>query len=102
MQFTIMAYDGKDEGALDRRMKARPGHLANIAKVKETGKVVCAGGLLDEGGKMIGSLLVLDLEDRAALDAYLENEPYVKENVWQDIRVERMNVVVVNNESVGK
>ena len=38
------------------------------------------------------------IADRAALDAYLKNEPYVTEGVWQDITVEVMNVVIVNGE----
>ena len=47
---------------------------------------------------MKGSALVLDFPDRAALDAYLKNEPYVVEGVWEKIEVETMNVVLVNGE----
>lgn len=98
MQFVIMAYDGKDEGALDRRMSVRPRHLENVARVKERGSVVCAGGLTDENGRMIGSVLVLDLPSRAALDEYLASEPYVVSGVWQDIKVETCNVVLAGDE----
>ena len=51
MQFMITAYDGTDSEAMERRMKVRPLHLANITKVKD-GKVVCAGGILNEEGAM--------------------------------------------------
>ena len=44
MQYIIRAYDG--ENMLQRRMEVRPRHLENMAKVN--GKVICAGGLLDE------------------------------------------------------
>lgn len=54
--------------------------------------------LLDEAGRMKGSALVMEFSDRAALDAYLNNEPYVVEGVWQKIEVENMNVVLVNGE----
>ena len=47
---------------------------------------------------MKGSALVMEFPDRAALDKYLESEPYVVENVWQKIEVEPMNVVLVNGE----
>ncbi len=47
-----------------------------------------------------GSALVMDFPDRAALDEYLNNEPYVVEGVWQKIEVEIMNVVLVNGEKV--
>ncbi|MBP5779813.1 MAG: hypothetical protein J6X34_01095, partial [Clostridia bacterium] len=60
--------------------------------------IVCAGGLLDDEGKMKGSALVLDFPDRATLEEYLKNEPYVTEHVWDKIEVEVMNVVLLNGE----
>ena len=98
MQFVIRAYDGAD--MLEKRMEVRPRHLENMGKVK--GKVVCAGGLLDEEGKMKGSLLVMDFESRDLLDEYLDSEPYITEHVWEKVIVERMNVVILNGEKVGK
>jgi hypothetical protein len=102
MQFVITAYDAKDGEALSRRMAARPAHLAGMQKMKEIGSVVCAGGMKNEEGKPIGSVLVLELDSRAALDDYLASEPYVLNKVWQDITVEDFNVVIVNDEMVGK
>ena len=94
MQFIIKAYDG--EGMLDKRMEVRPRHLAGMAKLGA--QVICAGGLLDEAGRMKGSALVMEFPDRASLDEYLSDEPYVVEGVWQRIEVETMNVVLVNGE----
>ena len=96
MQFMIKAYDG--ENMLEKRMEVRPRHLEGMKKLGR--QIICAGGLLDEDGKMKGSALVLEFPDRAALDEYLKNEPYVVEGVWQKIEVERMNVVLVNGEKV--
>ena len=94
MQFLVKAYDG--EGMLEKRMEVRPRHLEGM---KALGKqVIVAGGLLDESGKMKGSALVMEFPDRAALDAYLANEPYVVEGVWKKIDVEAMNVVLVDGE----
>ena len=74
MQFIVKAYDG--ENMLDKRMEVRPRHLEGM---KALGKqIICAGGLLDEEGKMKGSALVMEFESRAALDEYLKNEPYVR------------------------
>ncbi len=98
MQFIIRAYDGKD--MLDRRMEVRARHLENMGRVN--GKVICAGGLLDDAGKMKGSVLVMEFENRAGLDAYLASEPYIAEHVWESVEVESMNVVIVNGEKVGK
>ena len=102
MQFLVIAYDGKDEGALERRMSVRPKHLENMTKVKETGSVVCAGGIKDSDGRPIGSAMIMEFADKAAFDEYLKNEPYVLNNVWQDIKVEPISVVVLNDEMVGK
>ncbi len=96
MQFVIKAYDGK--GMLEKRMKVRPRHLEGMNKLGK--HIICAGGLLDDEGKMKGSVLILDFPDRAALDEYLANEPYVTEKVWEKIEVEVMNVVLVNGEKV--
>lgn len=94
MQFVITAYDGK--GMLAKRMEVRPRHLEGMDKLGE--HIVCAGGLLDEEGKMKGSVLVVDFENREEVDEYLANEPYVLEHVWEKIEVERMNVVILKGE----
>ena len=94
MQFVITAYDGKN--MLERRMAVRPRHLENMGALGK--KVVCAGGMLDENGKLKGSVVVLDVENREELDAYLQSEPYIQEKVWEDVRVERLNVVLVKGE----
>ena len=98
MQFIITAYDGAN--MLEKRLAVRARHLENMGKVN--GKVICAGGLLDSEGKMKGSALIMEFEDRAGLDAYLASEPYIAEHVWEKVTVETMNVVIVNGEKVGK
>ena len=96
MQFLIKAYDGPN--MLEKRMAVRPRHLEGMKALGR--QIIVAGGLLDESGKMKGSALVMDFPDRAVLDEYLNNEPYVVEGVWQKIEVEIMNVVLVNGEKV--
>ncbi|MBQ6578774.1 MAG: hypothetical protein IJL91_13700 [Bacteroidales bacterium] len=90
MQFLVKAYDG--EGMLEKRMAVRPRHLEGMARLGD--HVICAGGLLDDCGKMKGSALVLDFDDCSGLEAYLESEPYMQEHVWEKIEVERINVVI--------
>ena len=94
MQFLIKAYDG--EGMLEKRMGVRPRHLEGMKALGR--QIICAGGLLDDEGRMKGSALVMEFESRAALDGYLKNEPYVVEGVWQKIEIETMNVVLVNGQ----
>ena len=94
MQFLVKAYDG--EGMLEKRMEVRPRHLEGMKALSR--QIICAGGLLDDEGKMKGSALVMEFPDRVALDEYLKSEPYVVEGVWQKVEVETMNVVLVNGE----
>ncbi len=58
MQYIITAYDGEE--MLEKRMEVRPRHLDNMPMVK--GKVLCAGGLLDDAGAVKGSILVMEFE----------------------------------------
>ena len=97
MQFIVTAHDGAN--MLEKRMEVRPRHLEGMAKLGT--HVVCGGGLLDEVGKLKGSVLILNFETREELDQYLKNEPYVLEHVWETIDVETINVVMINGEKVG-
>lgn len=87
MQFLVMGYDGKDEEALSRRMAVREAHIALGDKMRDAGKMLYAAAILDDQQKMIGSVLICEFNDRAELDRWLEEEPYVKGNVWQKIEV---------------
>jgi uncharacterized protein len=87
MQFILLAYDGTDTQALERRMKVREEHLSKIDILKKTGEFLCGGAILDDDGKMIGSMIVYDYPDRKALDQMLKNEPYFTENVWKKIEI---------------
>ena len=96
MQFMIRAYDGPN--MLDKRLAVRPRHLEGMKRLGR--QIICAGGILDDEGKMKGSVLVLEFESRAALDDYLAVEPYVTEGVWDKVDVEIMNVVIMNGEEI--
>ena len=92
MQFIIKAYDG--QGMLEKRMEVRTRHLEGMQKLSD--HIICAGGLLDEAGKMKGSALIMDFDSRKELDDYIANEPYVVEKVWEKIEIDPINVVIAN------
>ncbi len=87
MQFLITAYDGTDDQAQERRAAARPAHIEGAQSLKENGNVLIGGAILDDAGNMIGSSLVVEFESRDELDAWLNNDPYITGNVWQDVTV---------------
>ncbi len=88
MQFVITAQDGTDAEALTRRMDAREDHLNNMRKLKAAGNYLIGGARMDDHGKMIGSTVIVDFPDRAAIDVWLADEPYVKAKVWQKIDIQ--------------
>lgn len=87
MQFLVIARDGEDSEALDRRLKVREAHLAGARKLAADGRMVEGGAILDDDGKMVGSAVIVDFPDRAALDDWLRNDPYVTGDVWRKIDI---------------
>ena len=93
MQFIVIAYDGTDEKALERRMAVREAHLAGAKAFFETGRWLYAVGILNDDGVMIGSMIVCDFESREALEKdWLQDEPYVTGKVWEKIDIHRAAV----------
>ena len=80
------------DGSLESMQELVGGYIQSVPLSYNTA-LVC-----DEDGKMKGSALIMEFQDRAALDDYLAGEPYVVEGVWQKLVVEPMNVVLVNGE----
>jgi uncharacterized protein YciI len=95
MQFLLLAYDGTDSGALERRMKVREDHFERITLLKKTGEFLFGGAILDENGKMIGSMIVFDLPDRQSLDDKLKDEPYLTGGVWEKTEIRPFRIAKI-------
>ena len=92
MQFIVIAYDGTDEKALERRLAVREAHLESAKEMFESGKWLYAAGILNDDGKMIGSMIVCDFHSREELEQWLKVEPYVVGKVWKKINVNRAQI----------
>jgi uncharacterized protein len=93
MQFIVIAYDGTDEKALDRRLAVRENHLTSAKKFFESGTWIFASAILNDDGKMIGSMIICDFQSREELqEQWLKNEPYITGNVWKRIEIQRTQV----------
>jgi len=78
--------------SLEVRMAARSDHLAFA---KELGERLKLGGpLLDEAGQMVGSLLIVEAEDRAAVDALAAADPYTKAGLFERVEIRPFRVTV--------
>lgn len=99
-QYVITAYDGTDEGAMERRMKVRQAHMDLISQMRKEGKVLCGLALIDANEKMIGSTVICNMKDRAELDAWLATEPYVTGKVWEKIEVKDAKLAPTFNDLI--
>ena len=84
----IVAMDGSDEGAPARRQAARPAHMARMQPAAAEGVLTLGCAVLDApGGQMIGSVVVTAHATDAAARAFWEQDPYVQQDVWRDLRI---------------
>jgi len=103
MQFIITALDGTDSEAPARRAAVRDAHLAGVQRQKAAGKHLFAAALLDDEGRMIGSVMIVEYPSKEALAAeWLDNEPYVTASVWQKIDVQPCKVPAFFLEARGE
>ncbi|MEO6915948.1 MAG: YciI family protein [Chitinophagaceae bacterium] len=95
IQYVIIAKDGTDEGAHDRRMEVRPSHLEGLKVLKASNNFISGGATLDENGKMNGSVMIIQFETQDEFDAWYKTEPYITQKVWQDVHVRPFRVAMV-------
>lgn len=87
MQFLIIGRDGTDAEAPARRAASRPAHIEGLNARNAAGEIVKVGALLDDAGNAVGSAMIGEFADRAAADAYVAGEPYMKAGVWVSVEV---------------
>jgi uncharacterized protein YciI len=88
MQFLVTGRDSTDEGALDRRMAARPAHIEMCDALFNDGTLLFGVALKNDEGTMVGSSMVFEVDSREHLDRVLAAEPYVQQKVWQTVDVQ--------------
>jgi len=91
MQFVIIGLDGTDNGAPARRRAARQQHIDLGEKLRQAGNMWYGAALLHDDGTMKGSMIVVDFPSEKELQAWIDKEPYVVGNVWQDVTIHKSN-----------
>ena len=89
MLFAVICDDRP--GALEVRNANRAAHLDYL---KATGVVAQAGPFLDDEGKMRGSLVVIDVPDRAAAEAWAGCDPYGLAGLFAKVEIRAWNKVI--------
>jgi len=81
--FAIHCIDKPASG--DLRASTRPDHLEHLERVGD--RLLVAGPLLDEDGRPIGSLLIIDFDDRKAAIQFAADDPYAQAGLFASVAV---------------
>ncbi len=85
MYFAILCFDKPGVGEL--REKTRPAHLAYLKQHSD--KMHVGGPFENAEGVIVGTLFIINVENRAAAVAFTENEPFHKAGVFESVLVRR-------------
>lgn len=77
-------------GHLPVRLATRDAHVAYLKSTP----VAQAGPFLDAEGNMAGSLVILDVADRAAAADWAANDPYALAGLFDAVRIEEWKKVI--------
>jgi uncharacterized protein len=84
MHFVAICLDKPN--SLDMRLANRAAHLEYLRKHAKAIRT-CGPLLADDGETMIGSMLILDVPNRASADAILSEDPYKHANLFASVEV---------------
>jgi uncharacterized protein YciI len=88
----LYAITCKDKpGALETRLATRPKHLAYLAESKI---LKLAGALLDDDGNPVGSILIVEADDKAAAQAQADNDPYTAAGIFESVEINAWRLAV--------
>ena len=79
MLFAIICTDRP--ASLDTRLATRAAHIAYLTTYAD--RVVQGGPLLDTDGRPCGSLLLVDVADRAAAEGFAAGDPYGRAGLFE-------------------
>jgi uncharacterized protein YciI len=85
MLFFVHCVDKPGHGQV--RTDTRPAHLAYIEGFAD--RLFAGGALLaDDAATPLGSLIIIDLPDRAAVEAFTANDPYNKAGLFASVTIQ--------------
>lgn len=92
MWYAIVGQDTPD--SLDKRMAARPAHLARLQALQDEGRLLLAGPFpavdaVDPGpAGFTGSLIVAEFSSLQAAQDWADADPYAISGVYAEVRVQ--------------
>lgn len=90
MLFMIHGIDKADGGEI--REANRKKHRQHLALFKKN--IVCAGPTLaDDGTTKTGTVIMVEMDDKDALDSFVHRDPYVKAGLFETLTIQPMRRV---------
>ncbi len=97
MPYAIITVDKPN--SLDLRNATRAEHLAFLEANK--GKLLAAGAKIDDDGEGgYGGVIIVDTDDRAEAEAFIQNDPFTKAGLFAGIEVVRWRKAFFNFEKL--
>jgi uncharacterized protein YciI len=90
MLFVMSCLDRAGGAAL--RAETRPTHLAFLEA--NPGVVRLAGPYMDDDGQSVGSMFIMEGEDRAAVEAFAARDPYFQAGLFASVEIRPWRVVI--------
>ncbi len=91
MLYTIIGQDTAN--SLEKRMGARPAHVARLQALQDTGRLLLAGPFpavdaVDPGvAGFTGSLIVAEFDSLTEAEAWAQADPYIEADVYAHVEV---------------
>ncbi len=83
------------EGTVEKRLATRPQHLARLEQLNAEGRLIVAGAMPKDPSNpqagFYGSTIIVDFDSRESLDAWIQDEPFLKEGIYESIDVKPFN-----------
>lgn len=98
MWYAVIAEDFPN--SLDKRLEARPAHVARLKQLVDEGRLLIAGPhpAIDSpqpgAAGFTGSLVVVDFDCLDDAKAWAQEDPYVAAGVYQNVTVKPFNRVL--------
>ena len=95
MPYAIQTRDKPGTGEL--RLATRPAHLEYLTKHKD--KLLAGGALVDDTGNTAqGGIIIVDTDDRADAERFINEDPFTKAGLFESITVTRWRKAFFNKE----
>lgn len=89
--YVLICRDKPD--SLQVRLDTRGNHLAYLQALDEKGILKIAGPMMGADEKPCGSLIIMQADDRATIEAIAADDPYAKAGLFTEVDIKPYNWV---------